>query len=600
MSVKSFPALAGAVCACVSGFAFATHHNDEVVVTASRHQESLDKAFVAVKVISAADIEKFQAADLNELLSRTAGVDLVTSGGRGTETSLFIRGTNSNHSLILLDGVRINSASSGSADLAHIPLSIIERIEIVRGPRAAFYGADTIGGVVQIFTKRGGHDSLDLEVTRGKHDYLRSNVALGVGDKNWDALLALGYEETDGISAKYNENPDRDGYRNENQMASLRYNLTDNTSLSLVGVEFEGDAEFDAGSANGVESSFRNRVAGLTLKSMVSDHWLLEAQASTLIYELESPHYTSFLKTERDQYSLISRHLMEPFSISWGVETYIDDVSDSSMIDFGASPVTLSTYDQTEIDNVGGFISGQVFTAVGSFEASYREDDHDVWGDHDTYSIAYSLEYVTDHRFVVSEGTAFVAPTFNQLYWPSYGNPDLYPEESKTREIFFEGPLMSWFYQASFYYTEIENLITGQPLDNRQVKIRGFELELDGSLLGFDIGMDLDLKRPWDKETRNTLARRPRRSINIDVDRTFGDFSAGFTVYAQDETNDLPYGADHLAGYGRVDIRAAYQITRNMDVGFKINNVLSKEYEENTGYNVLEEEWMVTFNLKGM
>ncbi|MCG8427241.1 MAG: TonB-dependent receptor, partial [Chromatiales bacterium] len=427
-----------------------------IIVTASRTAETADETLASVTVIDRETIEKSQATDITELLIGIAGINLSANGGDGKNKSLFLRGTNSNHTLLLIDGIRIGSATLGSPSWSLIPLHDIERIEVVRGPRSSLYGSDAIGGVIQIFTRKGGEGlRTSTEAGYGTDNHYKLEGSLSYGNESSRFRLAISKEETDGYDVRPAIEQDDDGFDSLGINGSFSHKFTDRLELSGNILRSDGENEFDGNSFSGNLTEFIQQSAGLALTADVTDGW-----KSTLRFGESRDFSKNFFND-----TFVNKFDTQRRQIAW--ENSID-LNDSNQIvagvDYYKDEINATTdYAETERDNKALFGQYRYFGERHDLQLGLRYDDNEQFGDQTTGNIAWGMEVMENLRFTASAGTAFKAPTFNDLYWPSSpwssGNPDLVPEKSRSYELGLSGQHAGVHWSARTYRSNIKNLI---------------------------------------------------------------------------------------------------------------------------------------------
>lgn len=567
-----------------------------VIVTATRTVQNADEALAAVTVFTRAEIERLQASSVQELLRGVAGIGIASNGGAGKVASLFLRGTDSDHVLVLVDGVKIGSATAGAAAIQDLPIEMIERIEIVRGPRSGLYGSEAIGGVIQIFTRRGG---------RGDGGYA-PRLALGAGSQGTHEVSAgvsggssaawfdasAGSFETDGFNACigrpfpagagcYVDEPDRDGYRNRS--ASLRGGLRfDNgTELQANALRAEGRNHFDG--------SFENRadvvqeVYGAQLRAPAAANTTLTAAVGRSADRSDGylgSVFTSRFDTTRDTASVQGDIAFGAASLlTLGVDYQNDRVDGSTQYTVG------------ERANTGVFVEAQTALGAHALQASVRSDDNQQFGSHVTGNLGWGTALGAGVRAYASAGTGFKAPSFNDLYYPGFGNPALEPEESKSVELGLKGthdgarPAGRW--SASVFYTRIDRLIgfdaSFVPANIDQARITGFEANFGTTLAGVEIGGTLTLLDPKNRsagaDDGKQLPRRAKQMARIDLDRGFGAWRVGASLNAEGRRYDDQANAVRLGGFATLDLRAEYAFARDWRLQAKVSNATDKVYQ---------------------
>jgi vitamin B12 transporter len=594
--MKLCPALAGMALAIQAGSIVAQSTSDvpenAVLVTATRTARTADQTLASVTVITRPDIERSQANDVPELLRGLAGVNMTSTGGYGKGASLFLRGTNPGHVVVLVDGVKVGSATSGAPTWEFLPLAEIERIEIVRGPRSSLYGSEAIGGVVQIFTRRGGGPTRpSAKVTLGSfrtHD-VSAGVSGGPGN-TWFNVHA-GQFATRGVNATLPRStsfePDRDGLDNRYGSFRVGHRLPHETEIELHGLQSRGNTEFDSpGFLN--ETNFRQSSGGVKLQSRVLPVWNLSLQAG------ESKDNTHNFRADRTV-------IPSRFNTKRRVQTWQNDLSLGRQqlltlgLDNQEDLVTSSeNLAKTSRDNNAWFTLYQGELGLHSFQASLRRDDNEQFGQHETGSVAYGYALTPQHRVFTSYGTGFRAPNFVDLYWPdpffSTGNPNLQPEESKSFELGTTGSAGATQWSASLFRTRIENLIvlTGSnflPTNLNRATINGLELGGATRVDAWQLGANLTLLDPRDDATDKYLQRRSRYVGRLDVDRRVGRAQWGATLLSQGARYDDPANRTRLGGYTLLNLRVEQTLTRDWRLGMRLENATDKEYQTVAGFN---------------
>ncbi|WP_172837742.1 MULTISPECIES: TonB-dependent vitamin B12 receptor [Stenotrophomonas] len=586
---------------------------DDVTVTATRTPISIENSVVPVQVIDRAQIDRSQANSLQELLRGRAGLDFANQGGTGKITSLFLRGSNSNQVLVLVDGVRVASATNGMAALQDLPVDQIERVEIVRGPRSSLYGSEAIGGVIQIFTRTAGQGlQQNLAITAGSNNLRQVSAGFSNrGERGWISAQG-GYQKTDGINACrgtaagwgagcFADEPDRDGYRNTSINVRGGYALTD--TLSLEGHVLNADSfnEYDGSIFGGNEADNRQQVYGAKLAWTASDAFRLTAQVGRNRDEADNyfadadagtRSFASAFDTRRDTASV-----QGDFSFAEGQQI-------TAGADWQNDKVTSSTaFDIDQRDNLGVFAEYQGQFGAHTLQASVRNDDNEQFGNHTTGSLGYGFAFGNGLRLTASAGTGFKAPTFNDLYYPGFSNPNLKPEESKSLNLGIAQYADNWNWTFNAYETRVDQLIgydSNFDLVNvAEARIRGAELTGFVSLAGFDINAQASFTDPRDHTSGaasydNLLARRARTSGRIDVDKSFGPLRLGITAAGSGHRFDNAANTVRLAGYGTMDVRVEYAINDAWSLQAKAANVFDRDYETVAWYNQPGREYQLT------
>lgn len=563
---------------------------DSVIVTATRTAQTVDETLSSVTVITEEQIQQQQAHDLPSLLTAINGIDMSVNGGLGKKTSIFMRGTSSTHLLVMIDGVKMGSATSGDIAFQHIPVNQIERIEIVRGPRASLYGSEAIGGVIQIFTKKGkARQQSYADVGYGS--YATNTFAAGISGKLGKTSYAFGatHLSSEGFSAKDGSETDKDGYKNNSVSLNLSHELSQTSDLSLNVLQAYGETEYD-GFYNSTD--FLQQTTGLQYTFAASQNWNVKLNASQSLDEgdnFSNAVFQSKFNTTRDTFSWQNDiNISDNQLLTVGVD-YQNDKVDST-----------TKYDESSRSNTAGFIQHQWFGEKNDLQISARNDDNQAFGSHSTGGISWGHEFADKLRFISSYGTAFKASTFNQLYFPSYGNSKLKPEESESYEMELRKNSDWGKWSVSAYQTNITNLVAGSPVSNvDKAEIRGLELRLNTVIAGYNTQLEVAAIDPRDKETNKILQRRTQRTAKLNIDKEYGKWASGMSIVMQGERYDDKANENLLEGYTTLNLRTRYAFTKSFSIKGKIENLANVEYETAKDYNSPGRSAFITLSYVG-
>ncbi|MBV2134825.1 TonB-dependent receptor [Pseudomonas sp. MAP12] len=569
-----------------------------LVISSGRKAELRKQATTANSVFTRADIERLQPASVPELLQRVPGVQVVQSGGRGSNVSLFIRGTGTAQSLVLIDGQRTGSVSAGGASLQHLSIDQIERIEVLRGSRSALYGADTIGGVVQIFTRRAEGPGLQprLRLAAGSQGTWERSMGLSGGDQQTRFSLNASLDETQGIDRtgpSYPSDADHDAYRNQAVSFTLSHKLAENLSTGLNVLDQRGKTEYD-------NPFGRWDTAWNVHPQKPYDHFSLSSTSAWLDWRA-SELWSSRLEVGHGEDKQESFDKLFPGSEAFN--SYRDSASwlntltlnDRHNLLVGADYLrdklhSTTEYSQTSRWNQAGFIQHSYRGERFATELGLRHDKNQQYGSENTFNAALTLPLNARNDLVLSYAEGFRAPTFNDLYSPaSWGaNPDLQPERSKSYELQWRSQLAEKTrLEASLYRTDVRDLIVyvfdpatfnGSNYNVAEARINGFELTLQQELLGWQHALGASIIDPRDRQTGHTLARRAKRTFSYDLDRQFGAFAVGASWRLASSSYDKLDNQTEIAGHGVLDLRSSWQATPELAFDMKLANLLDKDY----------------------
>jgi vitamin B12 transporter len=590
----------GGILAVCSLSAYSASALDEVIVTANRLPESQYSALAATTVITRKDIESSQARSVEDLLAGVDGVVISNSGGPGKLSSIFVRGAEADQLLVLVDGVRIGSATAGTAAVQNLPVELIDRIELVRGPRSSLYGADAIGGVLQVFTRHGGGSwQPDFSVSGGSFDTRQARAHLGGGDERAWLQVEGSWQDTAGIDACrgssaafagcFTEQPDLDGYRYRSVSLRAGGQIATDTAVEASLLRATSDLQYDGSFAD--NSRLLQQVVGASLTHALggAGHLALRlGRAWDRSVDYLAEDFAGRFSTRRDSAGL--QWDTTPTAgqrLSMGVDFLRDHVDSTT------------AYTVSSRDNTGLYAQYVADMHRWRIETSLRGDDNEQFGQHATGAAALGYELSDTLQVLAQYGTGFKAPTFNDLYYPAdplYGpvsNPDLKPERSRSLELALRGRMDAASWRLSLYHTRIRDLIGYDslflPANIDAARIRG--LEATGGLSArqwrFEAGFTLqDAENRSDGANRGRqLPRRPRLAAHADVQRSFAWMSLGARWVGEGHRNDDAAGSQRLGSFGTLDLRAEARVTGDWRVQLLAANVLDRHYETVAWYN---------------
>lgn len=576
----------------------------EVVVTATRTARTADELLQSVDVLTRSDIETVAPSTLMDLLETVPGVAVSRSGGVGKSVSVFLRGSNSDHVLVLVNGVRASSATLGEYDWNALRPEQIERIEVVRGPMASLYGSDAIGGVIQIFT-RGDGEGVSVSQTVGSNNTLESAFRMaGGGDTKW--FVTANSMGTEGTQMRVTD-PKTYGARSANVGAGLSGKLVDdwNYSLGLTRTESYENAHVSAGPSDAV-----NQVVDLSIEGKMSSSWKQEIalyQASNRALSL-SGFPPSDIETQRRQISWLNELNLGVASLTLGVDRWLEAVRNQN-------PQTGAFVFDKGMASTG--VYGQMFTdwAGNEIQVGLRRDRHNVFGGANTYNMALGRQLSDSVRVYGSHGTAFKGPTANDYYWPrseyndlvegvgdcltfdyacvsiTEGNLRLLPEKSRTTELGFEikGAVD---YRFNLFETRVRNLIDWDstesgagasrteiwnPSNVGRASMRGAELSTRFNVSDWKVRAALSRILSQNEETGAPLDRRPANTATVSAVRRFGAHSVRVGLVGASERFESS-GKRRIGGYGRVDLADTIKLGQRWSLRLKIDNLFDKKY----------------------
>jgi vitamin B12 transporter len=579
---------------------------EEVIITATRRPEPLTTTLASATVLTRTDIEVRQYASFDRLLADVPGVVISNNGGLGKASSLFIRGAESDHSLVLINGMRAGSATLGTAAIQDIPLELIERVEIVRGPRSSVYGADALGGVVHIFTRRAlGGEGLRSELTAGfgSNGTQRASAALGAGSERGDWQLGMSWLESDGTNACrgagapvfagcFTDEPDDDGYRNASVSLRGGIELGAATRLDVFASGTDGRVEFDGSFANSTD--LRQLAVGAAVATRFGTDSRLTAQVGRTTDDTDNfsgAAFASRFDTTRDSVSLQwDGKASEWLTLALGAD-YLRDQVDGT-----------TAYVESSRRAVSVFGQGDITRGAHTFQWGLRYDDNEQFGGETTGSVGWGWALTPQWRFTATAGTAFKAPTFNELYFPGFGNPSLGPESARSYEVSARWRSGEASASLTVYQNDIDDLIgfdaNFSPVNIDETQIRGVELVAQASLGGWQLGGSAEWLDPENRAPGanfgKQLPRRAKFNARADIARSFGSWTLGSRAQHQGSRFDNLANTRRLSSFTTLDLRAEWQVSSALRLQARLDNAFDESYETALFYPQPGREWHLT------
>jgi vitamin B12 transporter len=564
-----------------------------ITVTATRSPQAARDVLTDNIVITSEEIAQSGAGSLADLLQRKRGIEISRNGGPGAVSSLFLRGTNSNQVVVLIDGVRNGSSTSGGTSWQSLPLAQIDRIEIGYGPLSTLYGADAVGGVVQIFTKKGsGAPHVSAAVGAGSYGLRTADVGFSgsaEGEHRFSYAISAGREQADGFSATkpsnlFSFNPDVDGYKKDSASGRFSLDVAKGHELGLTFLQSRLDTAFDSG-ASTFDARNVSKLGSVAVysKNQFLSNWLSTlqlAQSTDKLDSITSTGITSF-NTTQNLYSWQNDVTLGTDLLQLIAERR-EEKTDST-----TAAVAKSRYTNS--------LAAAYLLKRGAHLASFaiRQDRSSQFDAATTGSIGYGYRITDALRVNASYGTSFRAPTFNELYFPAFGLPTIQPEKGKNAEIgvnYDDGKTQA---SAVYYQNRVTNLIvntipcpatpasypSGCAYNVNKARLSGVTLGASTRYGAFKLSGSLDLQEPRDETTDKLLGRRAREHGNLVLEYGAGAITTGAELVFSGKRFDTSANTTVLAGYGLVNLFATYDLARDWQLVGRWNNVLNKDYE---------------------
>lgn len=590
---------------------------EPVVVTASRTAQPLKAVIGDVTVLNRKTLERLSGDSVLSALQGQAGVQIATNGGAGKTSAVFLRGANSSHTLVLIDGVRYGSATGGAAALEHIPTDQIERIEILRGAAASLYGSDAIGGVIQIFTRQGKNTpQASLQLGYGTQDTRQASVHVSGQQGDTHASLTIAHHQTDSVSAISNPKnsnyfADTDGYENSSIATKVSHDFAGGHQVGGSLLWSDNQGQYDSSSYDFVtnqsvaqrynyRNDSENGAAQLWAQLQLSEQLQTRVQAGYSTDDGKSYSPTSatnmadqlsLFRTVQEQYVWQNELSLPNGKATWGAE-YLEQRIQSTE--------SFPTRDRDIKSVLAGYIAQLNSTDV---QANIRHDDNSQYGSEATYSLAVSQPIGQGVSIGAAHGTGFRAPSFNELYYPFYGVATLKPEKSRNDEIFirYQGDQLNG--RVSVFRNQVKNLIQYDaslfaPNNIGEARLQGISLHLDGSLETLNWGGNYDYLDAEDQSGLATdgreLARRAKHSGLVYLGLTDGALQVRTEVQAVGSRYDNAANTARLAKYTLVNLSGSVKLSPELALGLRLNNLLDENYETIKNYGTVGFNGLVT------
>ncbi|MEO8309681.1 MAG: TonB-dependent receptor [Caldimonas sp.] len=584
-----------------------------VVITATREPEAIGRSSADVVVIDADAIRATMADSVEDLIRRSAGMQVVRNGGPGQNAGFFIRGSSTNSTVVLVDGVRVGSATLGQAEFEALSLAQIDRIEILRGPASSLYGADAVGGVVQIFTQRGrGAPRWSASSQLGGYRSYRGDVGASGGVGPWDYAFSFGHEQTRGASAIApgdlfgSFNPDRDGYKRSSGTLRLGFAPAPGHRIGVHLLQTRLDSRFDSADflpptfAPDPSPDFRNRLttrlASIDYRGKPASAWTTTLQGSRAVDDLASSGTTtSRFVTRREQATW--QNALALSSEQQLVLAY-EHVDERASAD--AFPSEQVRRNNAAVVGYSGSFGAQ------TLQADLRRDDNTAYGGNTTGRIGYAISIARGVKLRALAGTTFRAPTFNDLAFPGFGIPGIRPEHGRSIEAGASWQDDAASLSATVYRNRVRDLIGFQPdrafcpadpaydfgcaANTRRARLQGATLAATGHWRRLDVRANVDFLDATDIESGERLPRRAAHQESLRADYLAGAWRFGASALF---VGSRPDNGVVLGGYGILDLRVAWRPRGEWQVEARLANALDRTVEPVRDYRGLgRQAWL--------
>jgi vitamin B12 transporter len=557
---------------------------EPVVVTATRTENPASETLASVDLIAGNDLLMRPAADLGDALRFVPGVEVARLGGAGQQTSLFVRGTESNHVLVLMDGLRINPGTIGTAAIQNVAPEFVERVEVVKGPRSTLYGSDAIGGVINIIT-RDAEDGSSVQAGYGSFDTVTASFAAGFGSESAGGTIAGSWQDSAGFPTRAGDTVDR-GYENTSFTASAHAGAGPVT-LGVRAWYASGTSEYSDFFVLPVDQDFENSSLALTADFAPTDSWSSRLMLGHAVDNLEQNQSIDFLDTKRNTVDWQNDFELSDGNVLTAGILWQDEEADAiSFFDpYAAETSTTQAYVQDQ----ASFGPHRLLLGAGY-------TDHETFGGHETWNAEYGFAFGNGALLTASAGSGFRAPDATDLYGFG-GNPDLEPEESLSYELSWRQPIGErQAFSLTAFRNDIDELIEFVVIDpdtfdgeNRNVaraRIEGVEAgwHYDGDL--WSARATATLQDPRDRTTDARLLRRARENYTAALARRFGDHEVGVDLLYAGERRDFGFPSQAvLPAYWLANLQAKVALGERFTLVARAENLFDEDYELASGFN---------------
>ena len=575
---------------------------ETVIVTASRTPQRAEEVIADVTVIGNEEITRSGAGSVADVLRRQRGIEIARNGGPGTNTSVFLRGSNANQVVVLVDGVRIGSSTTGTASWNAIPLSSIDHIEVVYGPLSSLYGADAIGGVVQIFTRK-SEGKPAFSASGGGGTYGSNQYDAGVsgstgGEHPVSYALSGAHEESRGFSATLpgagsSYNRDDDGYTRNSFNGRIAVQLAPGHELGAQLLKSRLNAQYDSGSA----SYDAHNIQELESYAVFSNNRILPNWHSTVQAARANDKSGSFtasgvsrINTRQDEFTWQNTIDLGPDTLQLLVGHRKEDVLSSSTPALTRARITNSAAASYDMRRGSHLV-----------DLSVRKD-HSVYGAKTTGAAGYGYEFSKDLRATASYGTSFRAPTFNELYFPGYGLASNKPEQGKNAEAGLRWQMAHTEFKANYFRNRLTDMIVsvtpcpGAATNScaynvNRATLEGFTLGSDTRLGNLNLRASADFQDPRDDTTGKQLQRRAKRHASVAADYEIGAVAVGAELQGSGERFDDAANRNRLGGYGLLNLYTSWHVSPDWSLLLRVENLADKRYELARNYRTAGQTW---------
>ena len=586
-----------------SAHALAQDSAPDVVTSAARTSQAGTDALNSTTLISRADIESATVSDVASLLRQQVGVSIRQNGTQGSVTGVAIRGGEPRHTLVLIDGVPLSSLSSGQAAIEQIPLSLIDRIEVVRGNVSALYGSQATGGLVQIFTRKPISGSqADVRLAIGDKGQKQASVQMSTGNDQVQLTAGIAHEQVKAISAQNSPlvNPDLDGYRNNSGNVSVRFTPNERNEFGARFFQSNGRYEYDNvyNSKTAIQYN-KTTVQQLSAYSnnQLTDRWNSQLKVSEMTdrsYAVDTPPSwgtgTSLYQTKTQDFSW-QNQLSTGYGVGIAGLSYTKQKLNSD-----------TAYDKTQRTTKSAWLGYNLDKNRHHLQLNGRFDDVSDVGKYTTGAINYGFDVTPAWRVFAGYSNGFTAPSFNYLYYPYSGNSDLKAEKATYVQSGVQYAQKDYGARVTYFETRFRDKIVSNastnwiPYNVDRAKAQGVELHGWYNNAGWNVDAGVTYQKVNDRKTGEWLVRQPKVLANLSVGKTWNQWQAQADWNVQSHMKDS--GGKTVAGFGVLNTSLFYSPRKDLKLGLTVGNVFDRKYEPVAGYNAMPRHFLFSVNYK--
>lgn len=579
-----------------------------VVISASRVAQPLDEVLNDVTVLEGERLRSGGQQSVGDLLRQNHGLEVVSNGAGHNSTSVLIRGANSAHTLVYLDGLRVGSATTGTASLNALPLANLEKIEILRGAASSVYGASAIGGVVQLTSRQSSQTPLNLnaEVGTGRWGEKQATLSLSGAQQDWNYALGINHGHSQGFNIvnqprAFNYNPDRDGYERQQVLARLGRTFAPDQTLDVSFYRANLQSEYD--SSSDFTDRTRQRVQAVSIRSRnrLTSHWTSQLTlGQSQDNSRDESRYGGEFNTRQQQVTWQNEWQLAPQQqVTVAFERLLEQVDSTSYA--ANAPKERTTH------SVTGIYRGS--HSAHLWQMNVRSDHTDQYGQQNTGAVSYGYLLSPSWRLHANVGTGFRAPTFNELYYPGYGQTQIRPEKSRNSELSLRYDDGQQQASLTTYRNRVRDLIVTQNPCSVSGYSYGCANNVNSAVLEglsahyayqwADVaqwGVDMDWQNPHDVRSGKLLPRRAKRHVSLFAAHQRGDIRYQTEWQASSRRFDDVANSTSKAmgGYGVMNWIVDYRLDKQWRLVGRLNNVFNKHYEEAKGYTPPERNLFIS------